>query len=72
MFESSDGFCCVGKIGHVVSGIPPVAIPPFHTTNNGTETNLMEMVSNLGTSIIVIPFVGILETIAIAKIFGES
>ena len=58
--------------GNIQSGLPPFAPPPFETTKNGTVPVLFpEMVSDLGTALIIIPLIGILENIAIAKAFGK-
>ena len=47
-------------------GIPPPAVPSFIT-----EGNFLERVSELGAAIVIVPVVGILESIAISKAFGE-
>lgn len=64
-------------IGDVPAGLPSVKMPPFggYTVNldNNTkiEVSFSEIVSNLGTGIIVTPLIGLLETIAICKAFGK-
>ncbi|CAG9773668.1 unnamed protein product [Ceutorhynchus assimilis] len=63
-------------IGKVPAGLPSIQAPPFGYTKivNGTEETVtfMEMVSNLGTGIIVTPLIGLLETIAICKAFANG
>lgn len=63
-------------IGSVPPGLPTVKPPPFGytTESNGTlqTVSTIEMISNLGSGIIVVPLIGLLENIAICKAFGES
>lgn len=63
-------------IGYVPPGLPTVQPPPFsHTTNNnGTveSEDLLDMMADLSSGIIVIPLIGLLEDIAICKAFGEE
>ncbi|CAD7084099.1 unnamed protein product [Hermetia illucens] len=60
--------------GDLRAGLPPVAPPPFSTVvNNGTtHLDFIDMVSSLSSSIIAIPLVVILESIAIAKAFSKG
>lgn len=53
----------------VPPGLPAVTLPPFGTTANNVTYTFGEMVSNLGSGIIVIPLIALLETIAICKAF---
>ncbi|KAF7286468.1 hypothetical protein GWI33_005107 [Rhynchophorus ferrugineus] len=63
-------------IGEVPRGLPNFQLPPFGYTQvlNGTETHVsfFEMVSNLGTGIIVTPLISLLETIAVCKAFANG
>ncbi|XP_030758674.1 sodium-independent sulfate anion transporter-like isoform X2 [Sitophilus oryzae] len=74
-------FCTSGEppfkvIGEVPQGLPDFQLPPFGYSkeNNGTitEVGIMEMISNLGSGIIVVPLVGFLENIAICKAFSNG
>ncbi|XP_037973726.2 sodium-independent sulfate anion transporter [Plutella xylostella] len=57
-------------IGEIGSGIPTFGIPPF-TSVVGNETySFPDMLKALGPESIVIPFVSILESVAIAKAFA--
>ncbi|XP_067625860.1 sodium-independent sulfate anion transporter isoform X2 [Eurosta solidaginis] len=56
--------------GEIVSGLPPFRLPPFHTQVNGTEVEFSEMIQQLGASIITIPIISVLESIAVAKAFS--
>lgn len=57
--------------GKVTSGLPPFRLPPFETHINGTVVHFDGMLSQLGSSLIAIPLIAIVESIAIAKAFGE-
>ncbi|XP_071743295.1 sodium-independent sulfate anion transporter isoform X2 [Lepeophtheirus salmonis] len=57
--------------GNVEGGLPPFGPPPFSTnsTSHGEDKN---MVATLGSAIIIIPLIAILENIAIAKAFASG
>lgn len=56
--------------GKLQAGLPPFQLPPFSTvTKNGTDLDFADMVNTLGSSIIAIPIVSILDTVAIANAF---
>ncbi|BET02084.1 high affinity sulfate transmembrane transporter activity [Nesidiocoris tenuis] len=60
--------------GPVDSGLPPLAVPPFSTqegAGNRTMT-FMEMTEEMGSALIVVPLIAILENIAIAKSFAKG
>ena len=57
----------LGEIGNVVPGIPSVAIPPFVT-----EKDFLGKIRQLLPAIFIVPTVGILESIAVSKAFGEA
>ena len=65
------------------SGLPAFQPPPFSVSVNTTQSNsssssdtethgLGEMLSNLGAAVIIIPLIAILESVAIAKAFGNK
>ena len=58
--------------GNLESGIPEFQFPPFSSTNpqTGVTTNFGGMLSELGSAIIILPLMAVLENIAIAKAFG--
>ncbi|XP_065220315.1 sodium-independent sulfate anion transporter-like isoform X1 [Planococcus citri] len=58
-------FKLTGKVG---SGLPPFAIPSFHTAN----ATFVDMVSDMGSAVIAVPFISIMETIAIGKAFEKG
>ncbi len=57
--------------GEVEGGLPPFELPPFSTTDvkTGKEYDFMGMLSALGSGIIIIPLISVLENMAIAKSF---
>lgn len=57
--------------GSVAAGFPPFAPPPFSTTIGNSTLNFQEMIAELGTSIISIPVISVLEIVAVAKAFCE-
>ena len=57
--------------GNIQSGLPDFKPPPFSISINSTTTEFGEMVSQLGSAIIIIPLIAILESVAIAKAFGK-
>ncbi|XP_018345354.1 PREDICTED: sodium-independent sulfate anion transporter [Trachymyrmex septentrionalis] len=59
-------------IGHIQGGMPTVQIPPFGFTNGNTTVTFVEMLSNLGSGLIVIPLISLMEDIAICKAFGNG
>nr|XP_019940023.1 PREDICTED: sodium-independent sulfate anion transporter [Paralichthys olivaceus] len=63
-------FTITGKISQ---GLPPFRPPPTSdTTANGTVVSFGEIVEDFGGGLAVIPFMGLLESIAIAKAFASQ
>ncbi|KAI1886478.1 hypothetical protein AGOR_G00196160 [Albula goreensis] len=59
--------------GQTSQGLPPFQAPPFsETILNGTELSFSDIVLDLGGGLIVIPLMGLLESIAIAKAFASQ
>jgi solute carrier family 26 (sodium-independent sulfate anion transporter), member 11 len=63
--------------GEVKAGLPSVSLPPFQTNftnDNGTvvEMDTMDMISELGSSIALVPIIAVLGNVAISKAFGGS
>jgi solute carrier family 26 (sodium-independent sulfate anion transporter), member 11 len=60
----------------VQAGLPPFRLPPFttnQTINNQTVTvEFGEMVENLGSALVTLPLIAILENVAIAKAFSKG
>ncbi|XP_041978767.1 sodium-independent sulfate anion transporter-like [Aricia agestis] len=58
--------------GDITPGLPTPRLPPFETTSvNGTVT-AGEMLSHLGSGLLVVPLVGIISNVAIAKAFSKG
>eukprot|EP00079_Xenopus_tropicalis_P039527 XP_017953298.1 PREDICTED: sodium-independent sulfate anion transporter isoform X2 [Xenopus tropicalis] len=56
--------------GKTAKGLPQFQLPPFsEITPNGTKT-FSEMVQVIGSGILIIPLMGLLESVAIARAFG--
>ncbi|XP_022063682.2 sodium-independent sulfate anion transporter [Acanthochromis polyacanthus] len=59
--------------GQTTKGLPPFRPPPTSdTTANGTVVPFREIVEDFGGGLAVIPFMGVLESIAIAKAFASQ
>ncbi|KAM9362946.1 sodium-independent sulfate anion transporter [Symphorus nematophorus] len=59
--------------GETTRGLPPFRPPPTtDTTANGTVVSFREIVEGFGGGLAVIPFMGLLESIAIAKAFASQ
>lgn len=55
--------------GDVASGLPPFRPPPFETIINNATVTFDGMISQLGASLIAIPVISVLESVAVAKAF---
>ncbi|XP_019115755.1 sodium-independent sulfate anion transporter [Larimichthys crocea] len=59
--------------GETSRGLPPFRPPPTtYITDNGTVVSFGEIVEGFGEDLVVIPFMGLLESIAIAKAFASQ
>ena len=58
---------------HIEGGVPPFKLPDFTyaVPNSTTVVQFPELLSTLGSALAVIPLMGFLEAIAIAKAFGK-
>ena len=54
----------------VQSGMPTIKLPPFAFEHNNRTYVIMDIVSELGSAIFVVPIVAVLANVAIAKAFG--
>ncbi|XP_014235000.1 sodium-independent sulfate anion transporter-like isoform X1 [Trichogramma pretiosum] len=60
-------------IGDIPSGMPAVQLPPFgYTKDDNTTVSLWTMCENLGSGIIVVPLISLMEDIAICKAFANG
>ncbi|XP_075760241.1 sodium-independent sulfate anion transporter [Pelodiscus sinensis] len=58
--------------GETPQGLPPFRLPPFSTAEGNSTVPFREMVQDLGAGLAVVPLMGLLETIAIAKAFASQ
>lgn len=60
-------------IGDIPPGLPSFEVPPFslnaNQTGTGREESFAEIVSSLGSGLIVVPLIALMENIAICKAF---
>lgn len=55
--------------GYVKPGLPTFSPPPFSTTVGNTTHSFIDMTSAMGTALLVVPLLSILENVALAKVF---
>ncbi|XP_048847153.1 sodium-independent sulfate anion transporter-like [Brienomyrus brachyistius] len=59
--------------GEASQGLPPLKPPPFsETTSNGTVIAFSDIVQSLEGGLVIIPLMGLLESIAIAKAYASQ
>ncbi|XP_066592490.1 sodium-independent sulfate anion transporter-like [Prorops nasuta] len=58
--------------GDIVEGLPPLGLPPFSISTANHTYNFLQLAEELGTNIISVPFIAILESIAVAKAFAKG
>lgn len=58
-------------IGDIPPGLPSVQLPPFSMEPDSDET-LSEMLSSMGSGLIVVPLIALMESIAICKAFSNG
>ncbi|KAJ8665258.1 hypothetical protein QAD02_006920 [Eretmocerus hayati] len=60
-------------IGYLPQGMPKVQLPPFgYTKENSTTVSFLDMCSNLGNGILVLPLIALMEDISICKAFANG
>uniref|UniRef100_A0A2S2R092 Sodium-independent sulfate anion transporter n=1 Tax=Sipha flava TaxID=143950 RepID=A0A2S2R092_9HEMI len=57
---------------HVESGLPDFKAPPFESRVGNETYNFVDMASKLGSGILVVPLLSILENISLAKFFADG
>lgn len=62
----------VRLIGHIPPGLPSFQPPPFSAQEGNVTYSFVEMASSLGSGIVVVPLVALLENIAICKAFANG
>jgi len=58
-------------LGKIESGLPSFSLPHFSIQESNSTMTFLDMCSELGLGIVVIPLVAILANVAIAKAFGK-
>ncbi|XP_028642556.1 sodium-independent sulfate anion transporter isoform X1 [Grammomys surdaster] len=58
--------------GKIAEGLPPARIPPFSVTTDNKTISFSEMVQDMGAGLAVVPLMGLLESIAVAKSFASQ
>lgn len=58
--------------GEIKQGLPNFGLPPFTTVFEGKTYGFLDMFKALGLSLVTIPLVSILESVAIAKAFSKG
>lgn len=69
--ESSSGSPFI-LTGPVRSGLPHFGLPPFSTQVNNRTLSFTEMCTELGPAILLVPIIGVLGNVAIAKAFANG
>ncbi|KAI4456768.1 sulfate transporter [Holotrichia oblita] len=67
---SSIGFLLAIRVRDIVPGLPAFKLPNFSTVQNNQTLSFLDMAKGLGSGIVVIPIVAVLQNIAIAKAFS--
>lgn len=57
--------------GDVKPGLPELRPPPFSLTVGNETLSFLDMASGLGSAVLVVPLLSILENISLAKVFCE-
>lgn len=55
--------------GVVSSGLPEIKVPPFELEINNETLSFIDIIQYIGSSVIAIPLISILESVAVAKAF---
>ncbi|XP_071531190.1 sodium-independent sulfate anion transporter-like isoform X2 [Panulirus ornatus] len=58
--------------GYVEPGIPPPSLPPFSTEINNQTLTFPEIMNDLGIGVVMVPFIAILDHIAIVSAFAKG
>ncbi|XP_034936756.1 sodium-independent sulfate anion transporter-like [Chelonus insularis] len=58
--------------GRVKPGLPSFSLPPFSTRMNDRDLNFIDMCVELGPAIFLVPIIGVLGNVAIAKAFANG
>lgn len=62
----------INSLGIVSSGLPEMKVPPFELTINNETLAFVDIIKYIGSSVIAIPLISILESVAVAKAFCKG
>ncbi|XP_025835892.1 sodium-independent sulfate anion transporter-like [Agrilus planipennis] len=62
----------VKLIGDIPSGLPEIKVPAFSMNSGNTTTSFLDMLATLGSGVILVPLLALLEDIAICKAFANG
>lgn len=71
VFEQSGGEAPFKLIGAIPPGLPSFQMPPFNMQPD-TDESFGDMVASMGSGLIVVPLIALMENIAICKAFGNG
>lgn len=63
---------CLTLTGKIEQGLPDFKPPSFQETKGNSTVYANELVGNIGVGLIVVPLMGLLESLAIGKAFGRK
>ncbi|XP_076275104.1 sodium-independent sulfate anion transporter-like isoform X1 [Rhynchophorus ferrugineus] len=72
MYESRGSGSPFRLTGDVKAGLPEFKLPPFSTMVNNSTREFPEMLSDLGSSVFLVPIIAVLGNVAIAKAFASG
>nr|XP_018913369.1 PREDICTED: sodium-independent sulfate anion transporter-like [Bemisia tabaci] len=72
IFVQKNGSAPFALSSPVKKGLPTLQLPPFSTQVGNRTYNFLDMTSSLGSAILVLPLLSILENISLAKVFSEG
>ncbi|XP_075231067.1 sodium-independent sulfate anion transporter-like [Lycorma delicatula] len=58
--------------GEVKPGLPTWQMPPFSISNGNQTVGFLELCSKLGSAVIVLPLLSLVENISLAKVFSDG
>ncbi|XP_041978043.1 sodium-independent sulfate anion transporter-like isoform X2 [Aricia agestis] len=72
-FVATRGSSPVRLMGHIPSGVPLPSLPPLsYVRPDNTTAGFVDMVAEMGSGLLVIPLIVLLEDIAICKAFSDG
>ncbi|XP_055902228.1 sodium-independent sulfate anion transporter [Eupeodes corollae] len=75
-FNSTEHGIPFKVIGYIPPGLPTFQLPPFSITTNTTDglktETFAELISGMGSGLIVVPLISLMENIAICKAFANG